>query len=78
MYQTCWEASITNPVQKKLVRERLNLHQVVQVEERKDYWKAKQNAILYLTESIYLIVDRMDQNMTMVLKLRQAVKGIEG
>ena len=36
-YRTCWEASTTNPAQKQLVQERLNLHQAVQVEERKDY-----------------------------------------
>ena len=77
-YRTCWEASTTNPAQKQLVRERLNLHQAVQVEERKDYWRAKQNAILYPNESMCLIVDGMDQNTTMVPKLRQAVKGIEG
>ena len=77
-YRTCWEASTTNPAQKQLVRERLNLHQVVQVEERKDYWRAKQNAILYPNKSMCLIVDGMDQNTTMVPKLRQAMKEIEG
>ena len=78
-YWTCWEASTTtNPTQKQLIWERLNLHQAVQVEKRKDYWKAKQNAILYPNESMCLIVDEMDQNTTMVPKLRQAVKGIEG
>ena len=34
--------------------------------------------ILYPNESLCLIVDGMDQNTTMVPKLRQAVKGIEG
>ena len=34
--------------------------------------------ILYPKESMCLIVDGMDQNTTMVPKLRQAVKGIEG
>ena len=48
------------------------------MEEGKDYWRAKQNAILYPNESMCLIVDGMDQNTTMVPKLRQAVKGIEG
>ena len=48
------------------------------MEERRDYWKAKRNAILYPSESICLIVDGMDQNTTMVPKLRQAIKGIEG
>ena len=61
-----------------MVREQLNLHQALQVEERRDYWKAKRNAIVYPSESICLIVDGMDQNTTMVLKLRQAIKGIEG
>ena len=68
-YQTCWEASTTNSTQKQLVRERLNLHQAIQIEERKDYWRAKQNAILYPNESMCLIVDGMDQNTTMVPKL---------
>ena len=77
-YRTCWEASTTNPPQKQLVRERLNLHQTIQMEERKDYWRAKQNAILYPNESMCLIVDGMDQNTTMLPKLRQVVKGIEG
>ena len=61
-----------------MVREQLNLHQALQVEERKDYWKAKSNAILYLIESICLVVDGMDQNTTMVPKLGQTIKGIEG
>ena len=77
-YRTCLEASNTNPTQKQLVREQLNLHQALQVEERRDYWKAKNTAILYPNESLCLIVDGMDQNTTMVPKLRQAVKGIEG
>ena len=47
------------------------------MEEWRDYWKAKNNTILYPNESMYLIVDGMDQNTTMVPKLRQAVKGIE-
>ena len=67
----------TNPAQKQLIKERLNFHQAVQVEERIDYWKAKQNAVLYLNESMCLIVDGMGQITTMVPKLRQAVKGIE-
>ena len=77
-YQTCLEASNTNPTQKQLVREQLNLHQALQVEERRDYWKTKNSAILYPNESLCLIVDGMDQNKTMVPKLQQVVKGIEG
>ena len=61
-----------------MVREQLNLHQVLQIEEQRDYWNAKNNTILYPNKSICLIVDKMDQNTTMVPKLRQAVKGIEG
>ena len=76
-YRTCSEASTTNPAQKQLVRKRLNLHQAVQVEERKDYWRAKQNAILYPNELMCLIVDGMDQNTTMVPKLQQALKEIK-
>ena len=68
-YRTCVEASNTNPTQKQLVREHLNLHQALQVEERRDYWKAKNTAILYPNESMCLIVDGMDQNTTMVPKL---------
>ena len=69
-YWTCLEASNTNPTQKQLVWEQLNLHQALQVEERRDYWKAKNIVILYLNESMCLIVDGMDQNTTMVPKLR--------
>ena len=76
-YRTCFKASTTNPTQKQLVREQLNLNEVLQVEERRDYWKAKNDAILYPNESMCLIVDGMDQNTTMVPKLRQAVKEIE-
>ena len=68
-YRTCIEASATNPTQKQLVWEQLNLHQALQVEERRDYWKAKNNAILYLNKSMCLIVDGMDQNTTIVPKL---------
>ena len=45
---------------------------------RKDYWWAKQSAISQPDGSLCLIVDGMDQNTTMVSKLRQSVKGIEG
>ena len=38
----------------------LNLHQALQVEERRDYWKAKNTAILYPNESMCLIVDGME------------------
>ena len=47
-------------------------------QKKKNYWKAKNNAILYQNESMYLIVDGMDKNTTMVPKLQQAVKRIDG
>ena len=49
----------------------------MQVEE-KDYWRAKQSAISQPDGSLCLIADDMDQNTTMVPKLRQSVKGIDG
>ena len=68
-YRTCFEASTTNRTQKQLVREQLNLHQALQVEEWRDFWKAKNHAILFSNESMCLIVDGMDQNTTMVPKM---------
>ena len=76
-YRTCMEASNINPTQKRLVREQFLLHQTLQIEERRDYWRAKANAILYPNESMCLIVDEMNQNTTMVPKLQQSVKGVE-
>ena len=79
----CWEyrnciESITNECVKKTVQVQYQLHLTLQVEERQDYWRAKRDAIMSPDESLCLIVDGMDQNTTMVPKLRQSVKGIEG
>ena len=43
----------------------------------RDYWNAKDNAKLFPNESLCFI-DGMGQNTTMVPKIRQSVKGIEG
>ena len=59
------------------MQERFNQHQALQRQERRDYWLAKEEAIMFPTQSLCLIVDGMDQNMTMVSKLHQLVKDIE-
>ena len=64
-------------MKKHVVQERFNQHQAFQKQERRDYWLAKKEAIMFPTQSLCLIVDGMDQNMTMISKLRQLVKGIE-
>ena len=66
-----------SPSKKQVVQERFNEHQALQRQERRDYWLAKEEAIMFPTQSLCLIVDGMDQNTTMVPKLRQLVKGIE-
>ena len=79
----CWEyrnciESITNKRVKETVQVQYQLHLTLQVEERQDYWRAKREAIMSPNESLCLIIDGMDQNTTMVPKLHQLVKGIEG
>ena len=76
-YRTCLQA-MTNDRMKDAIKRQFVLHNTLQVEERKDYWRAKQSAISQPDGSLCLIVDGMDQNTTMVPKLRQSVKGIEG
>ena len=75
-YRSCLEAT-KSPSEKHVVQERFNQHQALQRQERRDYWVAKQEAIMFPTQSLCLIVDGMDQNTTMVPKIRQLVKGIE-
>ena len=77
-YRTCLESSSTNPTQKHLIQEKILLHQGSQIEEGRDYWNAKDNTKLFPNESLLFIVDEMDQNTTMVLKVRETAKGIEG
>ena len=70
--------SITNERVKETVQVQYQLHLTLQVEEQQDYWRAKRDAVMSPDELLYLIVDGMDQNTTMVPKLHQSVKGIEG
>ena len=74
-YQTCLEAT-KSPSEKHVVQERFNQHQALQRQERRDYWLAKQEAIMFPTQSLCLIVNGMDQNTTMVPKLCQLVKAL--
>ena len=79
----CWEyrnciESITKERVKETVQVQYQLHLTLQVEERQDYWRAKKDTIMSPDKSLCLIVDNMDQNTTIVPKLRQSVKGIEG
>ena len=48
------------------------------IEERRHYWNAKRLAIEKPDDILYIIVEGMDQNATMVPKFWQLVKGIEG
>jgi hypothetical protein len=53
------------------------LHIRHQMEERHDYWLYKRLAMITLDFFMCLIVDGMDQNTTMVPKMRHMVKNIE-
>jgi hypothetical protein len=47
------------------------------MEERRGYWLFKRSAMITPDFFMSLIVDGMDQNTTMVPKMRQTVKNIE-
>jgi hypothetical protein len=47
------------------------------MEERRDYWLFKRSAMITPDFFMFFIVDGMDQNTTMVPKMRQIVKNIE-
>jgi hypothetical protein len=47
------------------------------MEERRDYWLFKRSAMITPDLFMCLIVDGMNQNTTMVPKMRQTVKNIE-
>jgi len=49
----------------------------IQMEERRDYWLFKRSAMITPDIVMFLIVDGMDQNTTMVSKMKQIVKNIE-
>jgi hypothetical protein len=67
----------TNTAMKAQMKNKFKVHTTHQIEERRDYWKAKRSAILNLNGSMCLIVDGMDKNTTMILKMRQTVKNME-
>ena len=69
---------MTNDRMKDAIKQQFVLHNTLQVEEKKNYERAKQSAISQPGGSLCLIMDGMDQNATMVPKLRQSMKGIEG
>jgi hypothetical protein len=57
--------------------DKFKVHTTYQIEKRRDYWKAKRFAILDADGSMCLIVDGMDENTIMILKMRQIVKNME-
>ena len=78
----CWEykcgmESTTNAAAKEKIKEWYILHIRIQMEERRDYWLFKRSAIITPDFFMCLIVDGMDQNTTMIPKMRQSVKNIE-
>ena len=78
----CWEykcgmESTTNAVVKVKIKELYIIHIRLQMEERQDYWLFKRSAMITPDLFMCLIVDGMDQNTTMIPKMRQTVKNIE-
>jgi hypothetical protein len=78
----CWEykcvmEATTNTTMKAQMKEKFKVYTTHQIEERRDYWKAKRSAILDPGGSMCLIVDGMDQNTTMIPKMKQIVKSME-
>ena len=69
--------STTNAVAKVKIKELYVVHIQYQMAERRDYWLFKRSAIITLDFFMCLIVDGMDQNTTMIPKMRQIVKNIE-
>ena len=78
----CWEykcamEGTTNADAKIQIKELFMLHLRNQMEERRYYWIFKRSC--YISPELYMciIVDGMDQNTTMVPRMRQTVKNIE-
>jgi hypothetical protein len=67
----------TNTVARLQIKEFFFVHIRHQMEERRDYWLFKRSAMITPDFFMSLIVDGMDQNTTMVPKMRQTVKNIE-
>jgi hypothetical protein len=78
----CWEykcgmEATTNAAARLQIKELFLIHIRHQMEERCDYWLFKRSAMITPDFFMSLIVDGMDQNTTMVPKMRQIVKNIE-
>lgn len=78
----CWEykcamEGTTNADARIKIKELFMMHLRIQMEERRDYWIFKRSC--YISPELYMciIVDGMDQNTTMVPRMRQTVKNIE-
>jgi hypothetical protein len=78
----CWEykcrmEATTNAAVRLQIKELFLVHIQHQMEERRDNWLFKRLAMITPNFFMSLIVDGMDQNTTMVPKMRQTVKNIE-
>jgi hypothetical protein len=60
----------TNAVARAEIKKLFLLHIRHQMEERRDYWLFKRSTMIILDFFMYLIIDGMDQNTTMVPKMR--------
>jgi hypothetical protein len=67
----------TNAATRLQIKELFLVHIRHQMEERHDYWLFKRSAMIIPDFFMSLIMDGMDQNTTMVPKMRQTVKNIE-
>jgi len=68
--------STTNATTKVKIKELYIVHIQIQMEERQNYKLFKRSAMITPNIFMCLIVDGMDQNTTMVLRMRQTVKNI--
>jgi hypothetical protein len=80
--QHCWEyketrQSMPNTAMKAAVDLAYQLHLDLTIEEMKDYSCTREVAIESPDDTMRIIIDGMDQNITYVPKFRQSVKGIE-
>jgi hypothetical protein len=75
-YKYAMEAT-TNVAARMEINNLYVVHIRHQIEERRDYWLFKRSAMITPDLFMCLIVDGIDQNTTMVPKMRQTVKNIE-
>ena len=59
------------------IKEVFMLHLLEQMEEQRYYWICKRSCYIHPELYMCIIVDGMDQNTTMVPKMRQTVKNIK-